>query len=210
MKRTERCQVEAIKRSSWGRRWEKTAKIFCFWVEAFFFWLNSGKSGSTERGEGGRQQHLTGLTLHPLFALALLFVLLLEFGYQARVHIPGLNGTLLVLLYTGGTKPDRDAVEELSCLRPKRPVLRSKFITNPRYLLSGFSKPQSTIAFTLRLIVRRWLSTPSVNPGFPNLAMSVHIKEAHTCTSLLAAERRILTNEEQTIKLEKKGKKLNT
>lgn len=210
MKRTERCQVEGIKRSSWGRRWEKTAKIFCFWVEAFFFWLNSGKSGSTERGEGGRQQHLTGLTLHPLFALALLFVLLLEFGYQARVHIPGLNGTLLVLLYTGGTKPDRDAVEELSCLRPKRPVLRSKFITNPRYLLSGFSKPQSTIAFTLRLIVRRWLSTPSVNPGFPNLAVSVHIKEAHTCTSLLAAERCILTNEEQTIKLEKKGKKLNT
>lgn len=43
-----------------------------------------------------------GLTLHPLFPLAFLFVLLLEFGYQARVHIPGLrNGTLLVLFYTG-------------------------------------------------------------------------------------------------------------
>lgn len=80
----------------------------------FFFPLNSEKSGSIERGRGGRQQRLAGLTLHPLFALALLFVLLLEFGYQARVHIPCLrNGTLLVLLYTGGTEPDREAVEEL-------------------------------------------------------------------------------------------------
>ncbi len=87
-----------------------------------FFWLNSGKSGSTERGVGGRQQRLTGLTLHPLFPLALLFVLLLEFGYQARVHVPGLrNGTLLVLLYTGGTKPDREAVEGLIWTRPERP-----------------------------------------------------------------------------------------
>lgn len=87
---------------------KKKGKIigFFFLVEAFFF--DSEKSGSIERGRGGRQQRLTGLTLHPLFALALLFVLLLEFGYQARVHIPCLrNGTLLVLLYTGGTEPDR-------------------------------------------------------------------------------------------------------
>lgn len=94
------------------------------------------KSGSTERRGGGRQQHLSGLTLHPLFPLALLFVLLLEFGYQARVHIPGLsNGTLLVLLYTGGTKPDREAVEELPWLRPRRPVLRSKITPHPGHLL---------------------------------------------------------------------------
>lgn len=73
------------------------------------------------RGEGGRQQRLTGLTLHPLFPFALLFVLLLEFGYQARVHIPGLrNGTLLVLLYTGRTKPDQEAVEGLPWFRPER------------------------------------------------------------------------------------------
>ena len=72
------------------------------------------------RGEAaGRRQ---GLTLHPLFALALLSVLLLEFGYQALVHIPGLR-VLLVLVYTGKvgdeeeeeerTKPDQEAVEEL-------------------------------------------------------------------------------------------------
>lgn len=50
-----------------------------------------------------RLQHLSGgLTLRPLLALALLFVLLLEFGYHARVHVPGLrDGALLVLLYTG-------------------------------------------------------------------------------------------------------------
>lgn len=92
--------------------------MFCFQFEAF--WLNSEKSGSTERGGGGRQQRPTGLTLHPLFPLALLSVLLLEFGYHARVHLPGLrNGTLLVLLYTGGTKPGREAVEKLLWWRPR-------------------------------------------------------------------------------------------
>ena len=79
---------------------------------------------SRRRGEAaGRRQ---GLTLHPLFALALLSVLLLEFGYQALVHIPGLR-VLIVLVYTGKvgdeeeeeeeeeerTKPDQEAVEEL-------------------------------------------------------------------------------------------------
>lgn len=94
-------RMQYTRRSSWRRRWEKTAKMFVFHLR--LFWLNSGgKSGSTKRGEGGRQQRLTGLTLHPLFPLAFLSVLLLEFGYQARVHVPGLrNGTLLVLLYTG-------------------------------------------------------------------------------------------------------------
>lgn len=96
---------------------KKTGKTIGFLSWSFFF--DSEKSGSIERGRGGRQQRLTGLTLHPLFALALLFVLLLEFGYQARVHIPCLrNGTLLVLLYTGGTEPDREAVEELPWLMP--------------------------------------------------------------------------------------------
>ena len=51
-----------------------------------------------ERRRERRGQRWPGpLTLHPLFAFALLSVLLLEFGYQALVHVPGLP----VLLYTG-------------------------------------------------------------------------------------------------------------
>lgn len=120
--------------------------MFCFWFEAFC-WLNLGKSGSRERGVGGRQQCLTGLTLHPLFPLALLFVLLLEFGYQARVHVPGLRyGTLLVLLYTGGTKPDREAVEELPWSKPEGPGRVGK-VQRPlldSYSPGGFSSLQES------------------------------------------------------------------
>ena len=100
-------------------RRQKIKQDWIIKLKHFFFFFLTQKSGSTERGRGGRQQRPMGLTLHPLFALALLFVLLLEFGYQARVHIPGLrNGTLLVLLYTGGTEPDREAGEELPQLTP--------------------------------------------------------------------------------------------
>lgn len=102
-------------RSSQRRKWN-------FVFDFRLFGLAQEKSGSTKRGEGGRQHCPTGLTLHPLFPLALLFVLLLEFGYQARVHVPGLrNGNLLVLFYTGRTKPDREAVEELAWSRPDLP-----------------------------------------------------------------------------------------
>lgn len=60
------------------------------------------KEEEEEEEEGGCSACRGGLTLHPLLALALLFVLLLEFGYQAGVHVPGLrDGALLVLLYTG-------------------------------------------------------------------------------------------------------------
>lgn len=91
---------------------EEMKKDALFWSEAF--WSSSEKSGSAERRDWRRQQCLSALTLHPLFPLALLFVLLLEFVYHSRVHIPGLrNGTLLVLVYTGEQKPDREAVEEL-------------------------------------------------------------------------------------------------
>lgn len=49
-----------------------------------------------------RSESLAQLTLHPLFALALLSVLLLEFRDEALVHLPGLgHGALLLLVYTG-------------------------------------------------------------------------------------------------------------
>lgn len=98
--RTQQCRIGGIhkKEEQLEKEMRKNSGDIYFRYEAS--WLNlRGKSGSTKRGEGGRQQRLTGLTLHPLFPLAFLSVLLLEFGYQARVHVPGLrNGTLLVLL----------------------------------------------------------------------------------------------------------------
>lgn len=99
-----------------GNDKKKTIKMLGLWFEAFKAKLRKKKkkrvsSTKREEGEGGRQQCLTGLTLHPLFPLALLFVLLLELGYQARVHVPGLrNGTLVIFFYTRGTKPEREAV----------------------------------------------------------------------------------------------------
>lgn len=47
----------------------------------------------------GRCGDLATLTLHPLFALALLPVLLLEFRDQALVHLPGLTHGIWLLLY---------------------------------------------------------------------------------------------------------------
>lgn len=110
------------------------------WFQAF--WLNSRKSGSTKRGEGGRQQRLTGLTLHPLFPLAFLFVLLLEFGYQARVHIPGLrNGTLLVLLYTGGQNQTKRLLRNCPVAWPQWPgrVGKVQSALSGSYSPGGFS-----------------------------------------------------------------------
>lgn len=78
----------------------------------FFLKLNLrlsvlSESGTVQREEEEEDEEVGcnacrgGLTLYPLLALALLFVLLLEFGYQARVHVPGLgDGALLVLVYT--------------------------------------------------------------------------------------------------------------
>lgn len=84
--------------------------VVCFKIdsEAFVFEESGAEQKEEEEEveeeevEGGCNACRGGLTLHPLLALALLFVLLLEFGYQAGVHVPGLrNGALLVLLYTG-------------------------------------------------------------------------------------------------------------
>lgn len=78
--------------------------------------------------EGGREvaTPIGGLTLHPLLPLALLFVLLLEFGNQARVHVPGLrNGALLVLLYTG-QHTNASGQRQISQQRPRRALPLSR------------------------------------------------------------------------------------
>lgn len=73
------------------------------------------------------------LTLHPLFALALLPVLLLELGYETLVHVPGLrHGALFFLLYTrgkglgeGGRYREAGQCPELSS-EPDQTKLKSK------------------------------------------------------------------------------------
>lgn len=81
--------------------------FFFFSVESEAFVLRESGAERREKEEEEEDEEeaatpIGGLTLRPLLALALLFVLLLEFGYQARVHVPGLrDGALLVLLYTG-------------------------------------------------------------------------------------------------------------
>lgn len=62
-------------------------------------WNLKGKGGQPEDEEDDEAQTPAGLTLHPLLALALLPVLLLELGDQSLVHVPGLTHRRLVLLY---------------------------------------------------------------------------------------------------------------
>lgn len=64
-----------------------------------------GVKKKTKEDRGGQRKRgdlQAGLTLHPLLALALLPVLLLELRYQPLVHVPGhfSHRRLVFLLYT--------------------------------------------------------------------------------------------------------------